>query len=145
MKFAGLAGRVLPLLMGISATAAQEDIALGSWHCIGPFKDEAFGNIARSLETRFGPEVDTFGDDPADEGLDPVNLATGARASSPDGIPAEKASDAPAAAVDGNPATFWDDRDGAAAYVLRLTFPEPRTFNELAADPDAALADAFPP
>jgi hypothetical protein len=52
------------------------------------------------------------------------NLARGARASSPDGVPLQ--GKAPGvceqAAVDGDPATFWDDADGAPVYRLRLDF-----------------------
>lgn len=39
---------------------APAEKELSSWYCIGPFKDEEFGNIDRTLEYKFQPEIDYF-------------------------------------------------------------------------------------
>ena len=121
-------GVLAALLVSLNCVA---EVSLGPWNCIGPFKDEEFGNVGRSLEFRFGPEVDYLGEAP-DESLEgPPNLAIGATASSPDEMEIQKPSDTPAAAVDGNESTFWDDTDGGKLYVLRLDFKAAATFNAL--------------
>ncbi|MHC5053934.1 MAG: HzsA-related protein [Planctomycetota bacterium] len=58
-----------------------------------------------------------------------VNLARGAKATSPDGVPIQGAPPRVSveAAVDGNPDTFWDDVDGRKLYRLALDFGEERT------------------
>ena len=61
----------------------------------------------------------------AKEHLQPVNLAIGATASSPDGIEPDGASGGDQAAIDGNPGTYWDEVDNADAYCLKVTFREP--------------------
>ena len=57
--------------------------------------------------------------------LQPLNLALGATASSPDGIESDGASGGDQAAIDGNPETYWDEVDNADAYCLKVTFREP--------------------
>ncbi|MHB8953015.1 MAG: ThuA domain-containing protein [Pirellulaceae bacterium] len=57
--------------------------------------------------------------------LQPVNLALGAAASSPDGLDPDGASGGEQAAIDGNPSTYWDEVDNAELYRLKVTFPEP--------------------
>jgi hypothetical protein len=61
----------------------------------------------------------------AREQLQPVNLALGAAASSPDGIEPDGASGSEQAAIDGNSGTYWDEVDNAEAYCLKVTFREP--------------------
>ncbi len=48
----------LLLLIALVTSTVVADIRLGDWYCIGPFKDEEFGNIDRSLEIVFAPEAD---------------------------------------------------------------------------------------
>ena len=41
-------------------TVKDAGVTLGPWHAIGPFKDEAFGNIAKSFPYVFVPEKDVL-------------------------------------------------------------------------------------
>ncbi|MDP6046159.1 MAG: hypothetical protein QGG25_11165, partial [Phycisphaerae bacterium] len=41
-------------------TVKDAGVTLGPWHAIGPFKDEAFGNIAKSFPYVFAPEKDVL-------------------------------------------------------------------------------------
>ncbi|MCF7849487.1 MAG: PQQ-binding-like beta-propeller repeat protein, partial [Kiritimatiellales bacterium] len=107
-------------------------ITLGDWHVLGPFKLEEFGNVARELEYRFGPEVDYLGEQPVVAELPTVgNLALGAKASSPDKMEVQKKGNGPSSAVDGTLDTLWDDKDNGSFYALRLEFEKPTTFNTL--------------
>ena len=38
-----------------------DDVRLGSWHCVGPFREAAFGNIRRAFAHLFEPERDILG------------------------------------------------------------------------------------
>jgi len=58
--------------------------------------------------------------------LQPVNLALGATATSPDGLDADGASGGDQAAIDGDPNTYWDEVDHADMYRLKVTFREPK-------------------
>jgi len=53
------------------------------------------------------------------------NLALGAIATSPDGIDSDGAASGDQAAIDGDPATYWDEVDNQAVYVLRVTLRAP--------------------
>ncbi|MEX0320815.1 MAG: hypothetical protein AB3N63_01570 [Puniceicoccaceae bacterium] len=50
----------LLLLVALATSSAVADLKLGDWYCIGPFKDEEFGNIDRSLDHIFAPEADVL-------------------------------------------------------------------------------------
>lgn len=63
--------------------------------------------------------------------LQPVNLALGATASSPDGLEPDGASGGDPAAIDGNPNTYWDEADNADVYRLRVTFREPHDVSSI--------------
>jgi len=119
----------LLLTIGILTFATHaSELTLGDWQCIGPFKDEEFGNLDRTLAYPFPPEVDyfdTLGVEPDDEGAG--NLALLAKASSPDEM--EIQGHAPHKANDGSIATYWDDQDGGDLYVLRLDWKKPVEFN----------------
>jgi len=53
------------------------------------------------------------------------NLALGATATSPDGLDSDGAASGDQAAIDGDPATYWDEVDNQALYVLKVTFKAP--------------------
>ncbi len=109
--------------------AGKPTIEVGDWYCIGPFKDEAFGNVLRSLDYPFEPENDYFnmlGVDPKPPHV--TNLALSAKASSPDNIPQE-GGHYPKDAIDGQTGTYWDDNNNAKLYVLRLNWEKPIEFN----------------
>lgn len=113
------------------AFSVAAEIKLGDWHVIGPFKDEEFGNIDRTLAYRFGPELDYFKslgillEEPDQR----ENLALLAKASSPDGIPAQGHN--PSGANDGNPDSYWDDQDHGKQYVLQLDWKKPVSFSNV--------------
>lgn len=48
------------LFVSGKATSVEASLKLSPWYCIGPFKDEEFGNIDRTLEYKFQPELDYF-------------------------------------------------------------------------------------
>ncbi|TFG89673.1 MAG: hypothetical protein E4H16_03265, partial [Candidatus Atribacteria bacterium] len=52
---------ILVAVLNVFATEVPT-IKLDQWHCIGPFKDEAFGNVLRSLEYPFAPESEALSD-----------------------------------------------------------------------------------
>ena len=54
-----------------------------------------------------------------------ANIASHAKASSPDGLEKDGEAGGDQAAIDGNPATYWDEADGAAVYRLVVEFPAP--------------------
>ncbi|VGO14468.1 hypothetical protein PDESU_03030 [Pontiella desulfatans] len=113
------------MLVAIGASAAE--LKLGDWHVIGPFKDEEFGNMDRSLAYVFAPEMDVFHALELPAGVKPAeNLALKAKASSPDDMPEQ--GHAVSGANDGDPETYRDDKDGGREYVLRLDWKEPVSF-----------------
>ena len=115
----------------LAVTIHAAELTLGDWRCIGPFKDEEFGNLDRTLAYPFPPEVDYFralGISPEDIGSG--NLALLAKASSPDEM--EIQGHAPRNANDGQIGTYWDDVDGGDLYVLRLDWEKPVEFNSVA-------------
>ena len=62
---ASLAAIVLCVFAPARARAGERParagaLTLGEWHCIGPFKDEEFGNVRRTLEFAFEPETDAL-------------------------------------------------------------------------------------
>ena len=63
--------------------------------------------------------------------LQPVNLALGVTASSPDGLEPDGASGGDQAAIDDNPNTYWDEADHADLYRLQVTFREPRDVSSI--------------
>ena len=48
------------------------------------------------------------------------NLASGGKATNPDGLRADGQAGGPDAAIDGNPVTYWDEEDGKPLYILRV-------------------------
>ena len=89
----------------LAVTIHAAELTLGDWRCIGPFKDEEFGNLDRTLAYPFPPEVDYFralGISPEDIGSG--NLALLAKASSPDEM--EIQGHAPRNANDGQIGTY---------------------------------------
>jgi len=54
-----------------------------------------------------------------------VNLALGAKATSPDRHRSEGGSSGIGAAIDGNVGTYWDDADGGELYCLRVALSKP--------------------
>ncbi len=48
------------IFLAAFAFVANADVSLGKWHVIGPFKDEEFGNISRTIEFPFAPEKDAL-------------------------------------------------------------------------------------
>jgi hypothetical protein len=124
------------LVSAVNIMAVEKpSIELGDWYSIGPFKDEAFGNVIRSLAYPFEPEKDYF----SLLGIDLesvydndtiVNLALSAKASSPDNI-GEDGPRYPQHAIDGEAGTYWDDCDNAKLYVLRLDWEKPIEFNHI--------------
>ncbi|MDF7824839.1 hypothetical protein P4B35_12510 [Pontiellaceae bacterium B12227] len=120
---------VFILLAAFSAGAAEPK--LGDWHVIGPFKDEEFGNMDRTLAYRFGPELDYFKSlgIALEQPEKRKNLALSATASSPDGIPAQGHN--PGGANDGNPDTYWDDQDHGKEYVLQLDWKKAVSFSNV--------------
>ncbi len=114
----------LALLAAFTTALAAGSLKLGNWYCVGPFKNEAFGNIDRTLQARFAPEQDYFKAlGLAPDASESANLALRATASSPDdmrvqGHPLHRAND-------GNLMTYWDDADSGKLYVLRLDWKVP--------------------
>ncbi|TWT76300.1 hypothetical protein CA13_67930 [Planctomycetes bacterium CA13] len=60
MKMQWIVGFVLLSMFGTSYAAELE---LGDWHVIGPFKDEEFGNLDRTLAYEFEVEKDALAND----------------------------------------------------------------------------------
>jgi len=58
------------------------------------------------------------------------NLAIGAKATSPDKVPPQGPRP-PSAAIDGDTGSYWDDKDNAKLYVLRVEFEEPTNINAI--------------
>ncbi|MDP6633860.1 MAG: hypothetical protein QGG42_03100 [Phycisphaerae bacterium] len=54
------AAKVMNDQIALEKTVKNAGVKLGAWYAVGPFKDEAFGNIARSFPVVFGPEEDTL-------------------------------------------------------------------------------------
>ena len=61
----------------------------------------------------------------------PVNLAIGAKASSPDGLEKDGDAGGDRAAIDGNPGTYWDEVDGKDLYRLRVELKAPVTVSSI--------------
>jgi type 1 glutamine amidotransferase/HEAT repeat protein len=55
----------------------------------------------------------------------PINLARGAKASSPDGLEGDGESSGDQAAIDGDPNTYWDEANNRALYRLKIDFKRP--------------------
>lgn len=117
--------KTLLVLASLVAFGASAEIKLGDWHVVGPFKDEEFGNLDRSLEYVFEPEADYMRALGIPTQVEkPQNLALKATASSPDAMPVQGANP-PAHAIDGNSDSYWDDADGGKEYILQLDWKKP--------------------
>jgi len=57
------ARKAIAVKANLARSVEDAGVELGPWHAVGPFKDEAFGNIAKSFPFVFAPEKDALAAD----------------------------------------------------------------------------------
>ena len=109
--------------------AIVDEAALAALQIAGPLadtnKDEAAPIVRQVLAATVSPQIIKQADTLWRKVNKPVNLALGAKATSPDNVDSDGGASGDQAAIDGNPDTYWDETDNQPLYRLRVAFEKP--------------------